>query len=567
MKKTSSGKTVQDHTRYPRDTTQMAPTSNADTVCFLMELLKSQRLSLKDLSIHHRMNRDLVLTAVKVDGNDLLFAAQTLYHDKEILLAALDSISRVATDQRRISKFLGYQGFPREFLGNVEVVVAALKADVLERNEVCFIAASLFENRTVVLAYASSKISDLSTLSPLFLNDKEVVMAAVTSDAYLNLKYAHSSLRDDEEVVLAAVEDCGDALQFASERLQAHRGIVLAAVSNDYFVVDGCPLAAAHTSLRDDDEVVLAAVSQCARSIEWASERLRHDRSIVLAAVFHSPDALAFAPVNYRDDFDVVLAAIGEPGDGRTSNFPSIIDFVSERLKHNRVVVLAALSRMGWDLQYVPEPLRSDREVVLKAILSNGLALKFAPTRFLDDTQIVHCAVHSVSTKQKYLIFLEDAEELRNHRGVVLEAVSANSENIEYMDDEFRSDREIMLAAIASSKNGSPYYGASIGLRNDFHFARAAVIRGVDIEKLADKEFYHDGELKRISRHAKRSNRLWECVRVYVQRRRTIFFWMKVVAESLGAAHFDETGLPVLVGRDAKRQRIDFEDMGVRALA
>jgi hypothetical protein len=69
----------------------------------------------------------------------------------------------------------------------------------------------------------------------------------------------------------------------------------------------------------------------------------------------------------------------------------------------------------------------------------------------------------------------------------------------------------------------------------------------------------------RISKQAKaaRAQRRWELVRVFVKRRTIIIFWTKCAAERLGAAYFDEDGNPVLVGRDAKRQRTEFDCMTV----
>lgn len=69
----------------------------------------------------------------------------------------------------------------------------------------------------------------------------------------------------------------------------------------------------------------------------------------------------------------------------------------------------------------------------------------------------------------------------------------------------------------------------------------------------------------RISRQAAadRAQRRWQLVRAFVRRRTIVCFWIKCVAERLGAAHFDEHGNPVLAGRDAKRQCTEFHKMGV----
>ena len=71
------------------------------------------------------------------------------------------------------------------------------------------------------------------------------------------MEYASEQLQNDEEVVLAAVTDCGVALQYASDKLQNDKAIVLAAVSQDGNAFDH-----ASEDLQDDLEVVQTAIIQ-----------------------------------------------------------------------------------------------------------------------------------------------------------------------------------------------------------------------------------------------------------------------------------------------------------------
>jgi hypothetical protein len=62
--------------------------------------------------------------------------------------------------------------------------------------------------------------------------DKEVVLAAVTSDG-LALEYASKVLKADKEVVLAAVTSDGSAFEYASEELKADKEFLLAALTSN----------------------------------------------------------------------------------------------------------------------------------------------------------------------------------------------------------------------------------------------------------------------------------------------------------------------------------------------
>ncbi|CAB9498904.1 expressed unknown protein [Seminavis robusta] len=66
---------------------------------------------------------------------------------------------------------------------------------------------------------------------------------------------------------------------------------------------------AAEPMVRDDKDVVLAAVRKNGLSLRHASEALRRDKEIVLAAVSSRPDALKYALGNLRRDKDCLIAA------------------------------------------------------------------------------------------------------------------------------------------------------------------------------------------------------------------------------------------------------------------
>ena len=106
------------------------------------------------------------------------------------------------------------------------------------------------------------------------------MLAAVRSKGYA-LKGASPELRDDIEVVRAAMAQNGEAWQHAGEALRADRGAMLAAV-----VQNGWALRYASPELRDDIEVVRAAMAKYAYALMYASEPLPSwPRDVVLAAV------------------------------------------------------------------------------------------------------------------------------------------------------------------------------------------------------------------------------------------------------------------------------------------
>lgn len=65
----------------------------------------------------------------------------------------------------------------------------------------------------------------------------------------------------------------------------------------------------------DDREIVLAAVQEDGRALEFVDERFKDDREIVLAAVQQNGWALEYASERLRDDDDIVRAAAEQNSD------------------------------------------------------------------------------------------------------------------------------------------------------------------------------------------------------------------------------------------------------------
>ena len=111
-----------------------------------------------------------------------------------------------------------------------------------------------------------------------------------------NIRCASDELKSDREIVLAAVTSNGDAKQHASTALRyASEGlkegdreiVLLAAVTQDDRALEYTSRAP-----KGDTEIILAAVTQDGRKLQHAFEGLKGNRRIVLAAVAQNGNAL-----------------------------------------------------------------------------------------------------------------------------------------------------------------------------------------------------------------------------------------------------------------------------------
>ena len=125
---------------------------------------------------------------------------------------------------------------------------------------------------------------------------------------------------------------------------------------------DSTFLSEAPSNIRDDHEVVLAAVMQNGEALKFASDRLRSDKLIVLQAI--EEDARAFR-------------------------------YAAACLHANRDVMMSAVHRNGLTLENAVQELRQDRELVEAAVCQNGLALRYASAVLQADKEIVRLALQS----------------------------------------------------------------------------------------------------------------------------------------------------------------------------
>ena len=202
-------------------------------------------------------------TSKAAKGGPLRFAASDLRADKQIMLAAVRSVSGALSLASE------------EMCGDLEVALAAVgqNGEVLDT-----VSDEMLGVREVVLLAVQTAPDVLQFAAAALQADREIVLTAVRGYGAA-LQDASDDLADDEEVVLAAVRNNGLALEFAGELAQANREVALAAVGQN-------PLAIQYVAepLREDREIVSAAAGACpydtAENIpikQWAGPRLQKD--------------------------------------------------------------------------------------------------------------------------------------------------------------------------------------------------------------------------------------------------------------------------------------------------
>ena len=192
------------------------------------------------------------------------------------------------------------------------------------------------------------------------------------------------------------------------------------------------------------------------------------NREIVMKAVSKDGYSLQYASQELRSDREIVMAAVSEN--------PYSLQYASEELRSDREIVMTAGIRFGNTLEYALGACLGDREIVMKAVSKNGKLLRFASEELRSDREIVMAAVSDLGLSLRYALgaCLSDRE-------IVMKAVSKNGKCLQYASEELKSDREIVMAAVSENPYSVQY--ASRVLRLDCENVMAAVSRlGADLE-------------------------------------------------------------------------------------
>ncbi|EFC41540.1 predicted protein [Naegleria gruberi] len=432
-------------------------------------------------------DRDFMMQAVKMSGHHLSFASDTLKKDRELVLEAVKS------DGNAI--FLDHCfGLDRE------IVFTALKSKYLVTID--FFNNVWFNDREFV-EYAVKYKARVLKKALFFVDDKQIVLDAVRKNG-MDLRYASEDLRNDRLVVMTAVIDDGAAIQFAPQ-FQADKEMALIAVKTS-------PLALSylHFSMKADKDVALAAVSHYGQSIQYVSQSLRTNREIILKAVKNNLSALTFCDCHFDKETVCDILQRIKLSEAPIGIYPTFCIQLRKHMDSDRNFTLRAVNTLGESLKYAPKSQRQDREIVLAAIRNQSTTLGFAEEPLQKDPEI---GLEAINSHDKFFFIhrnlLSDRDFLMKalkknpqifvqldcfpffvqHVELVLEAVShdytffrpcasvnfsrefliqilnINGLCLEFMEQQYKSDRELVWHAIKQNIHAFPH--ASIQMQKD----------------------------------------------------------------------------------------------------
>ena len=228
-------------------------------------------------------------------------------------------------------------------------------------------------NKELAIFFMKINPSALGFFASEIINDKELLMKAVSFDSY-NLRFANEELRNDKEFGLIAAKNndvinpfsssfeyVGDKLknddEFIREAIRINPGAVLPYIKD--------------SKVANDKEFILKVFDDYHYIFEYLSDKLKNDKDVVLKAIEFNPETFKDAGKTMKNDKEVVLRAIRKD--------PMLLEYVSDDLKNDKNIVLEAVSRNPNSYEFASEELRNDIEIAIEAVSGEPDMLKFAP--------------------------------------------------------------------------------------------------------------------------------------------------------------------------------------------
>jgi hypothetical protein len=238
---------------------------------------------------------------------------------------------------------------------------------------------------------------------------------------------------------------------------------------------------------KSDKEIVMAVVSQAGEELRYASHELQSDKDIVLNAFKNNEWAFEYAGGDLKSDRDFVLAAIKINAYAYVS--------VSEELKLDReIALLAANTSNNYVFSHVPEIFRADKNFIMES-LKGSKALNGRLTEFIADEHRADREIMLIAMKKSGGMAFEFAsDELKNDIEFFLESPSLEIAYF-YASESIKSQREMLLKILEKEKGWRAIQNAPKKLRSD----KEIILKAIKIEPVAltfaDKKLHSDKDL------------------------------------------------------------------------
>ena len=276
--------------------------------------------------------------------------------------------------------------------------------------------------------------------------------------------FPNDILKNDKLFALMTLNSHSMNYKLLSDSLKEDPQIIKNAVFSNGVPNYEC-LAYIPKKCKEDKKFIEFFINCNGKNIKFASPELKKDLELTHLALNNNIFAIEFIDQAYRDNEELMLKILNK----------NIIcfEYISERLRYDKKIIMKCLNQLlinlnfNQILQFTSDTNRNDKEIVLPLISINGDDLQYVSNELRRDREIVFTAVKNCPSAYVYAdeLFFDDKEFLL----LSLAGEHYDEENyidfLENLSNTLQDDKDIVLAAV--KKCGTNIKFASERLRND----------------------------------------------------------------------------------------------------
>ena len=313
-----------------------------------------------------------------------------------------------------------------------------------------------------------SVVEGVTMAYPDYVSDKEVALALISMGANFSLhdcSQLSPELFQDREVALAIVRSRAHSGVFASkpERLQPYYQD--SEILNSALIAQGTLYQYLPDEMRQDKGLACLAVGNGGLSLEKVEEPLKKDRTVVLQAIEKNPYNLQFADKSFRAETDMALEAVLAMS---KSGCPDLKHFfnecVSRTLRNNKDFMVRAILLIPDCFRYAFAALRQDPDLMRAYAKGGGRVFhdKLTPEMANDPALMLDLIK---TAKEPMDPFNSIGTALQDDKNFALATVGLVKYSVNRFSPRLQDDVEVVRAAVAHHPQN--LYYASHRIQND----------------------------------------------------------------------------------------------------
>ena len=281
--------------------------------------------------------------------------------------------------------------------------------------------------------------------------NKEEALKAVEQDG-MKLEECSDELRNDKDVVEAAVANREKAMMFVSEELKCDKEVIERALVRHTALrsEEGIAFSFLPDNIKDNEEIILMSIRRFGGAFQYISDRLKNDEDFLIKASVTNEEILAYVDSKYLKDKTFIKKILNRLKGNIFRHREYFARFLDATTLDDAAMMKEIITKTSYkNFEYISERLKDNKDFVLEILPIAPKVYSFL-NKFHGDKDVTLAAVKADGMNlQKALWNLKDVKE------VVLEAVRNNPHSIQFSGDALQEDEELWSYV---TKDDSYYY-------------------------------------------------------------------------------------------------------------